>query len=458
MKRLILLSIMLVAILGNAFTQSPDDSSTPILLNKATLTKKAAKSDEAIADEKKNIKAKTWITRAKLFQDVDNMGLEQASLGMDKTTLRLFYNEPTSTTTEENKEILTYESIKYIFEDGRLRGWTRVDPISENPLDESFRSFKKAIDLTEAEDQLKLEEKLKKDIDELKEQYLRQGLNKYYLQDYLGALTSFESILAINELAIFDGFVDTTMINYAGITARDIGALSLKEGNKEQATQMYKKSIGYYTRLADFGFGGSTAYRQMTGDYYMIGDTLGAIENLKKGIEQYPDSSVLVSLAAQAYYQLKDNENGMAFIEKRIADKPDCAVSYYWKGLFVTNKEDVEEETIQQALALYDSSLMIDPSDGNVWYQSGYVNYAVGANYFEQEGYEEDPDFRKELGAKGHEYYEAAIEKLEKTYEVADGNYLLTKESLDLLKRIYYKLYGGEDERYLSVQKRMNEL
>jgi tetratricopeptide (TPR) repeat protein len=459
MKRLILLTMMIAMISGNAISQSPDEATTPILLNKATLQKKADKSDEAIADEKNGAKSKTWISRAKLFQDIDNLGLEQASLGMDKTTLKLFYNEPLSSETSDNVENWTYESIKYIFEDGRLRGWTRVDPISETPLDEAFKSFKKAVELTEAEKQPKLEVKVKKDIDELKEQYLRHGLNAYYLKDFLGALKSFESILAVNEaFSVYDGFVDTTMINYCGITARDLAVLYTKEKKMDKAKEMYKKSIAYYTRLADFGFGGSTAYRQMTGDYYMLGDTLGAVKNLKKGIEQYPDSTVLISLAAQAYYQLRDNEGGLEFLEERLDYNPETAVVYYWKGLFITNHENVEEETIKQALALYDSSLLYDATDGNVWYQAGYVNYAVGANYFEQEGYEEDKEFRAELNAKGHEYYEAAIEKLEKTFEVSEGNYLLRKESLDLLKRIYYKLYGGEDERYLSVTKRLNAL
>ena len=450
---------MVSVFLGTAFGQGMDDSSGPILLNYATLQKKVAKSDADIANEKKAQSAKTWLSRGKLFQDVDNQGLEQATLGMDKKTLTLFYNEPVSKeTTDDNTEIYIYDHIKYYFQDGRLRGWERIDPIHSNPLDEALKSYKKAVDLTEAEKQLKVEEKIKKDLDELKSQYLRFGLNKYYLKDFGAALKSFESILAVEEFAIYEGVVDTTMINYSGITARDMGASLLQQDKPEEAKKMYLKAINYYKQLAAVGFGGSTVYRQMTGDYYMIGDTLGAIQNLKDGLEQYPDSSTLVSLAAQAYYQLKDNEEGLKFIEDRIEKRPKCAVAYYWKGLFITNKENVEEETIQQALALYDSSLMFNPLDGNVWYQSGYVNYAVGANYFEQEGYEEDPDFRKELNAKGNEYYEVAVEKLEKTYEVANGNQVLMRESLDLLKRIYYKLYGSEDERYISVTTRMKEL
>lgn len=445
-------------VFGDVLAQDPVYSA-PVLLNYKTLEKKAQKSDEAIAHEKKGAKANTWVSRGKLFQDINNQGLEQAQLGIDKTTLKLFYSDPLSTSVnDDNVEILTYEYMNYLFEGNRLRGWTRINPIHEKPLDEAFRSYKKAIELTDPEKQLALEEKIKPDLDELKTQFQRAGQNYYFLNDYKKALHSFESILEVNKLDVYNGQVDTLMINFSGIVAREIGRLLLEEGKEQEAEKMYRKTIDYYNQLADYGYGGSSGYVQMTRDFYTIGDTLGAIENLKKGIEQYPDSTLLVTLAAQAYYLTKDNEGGLAFVEERLNQKPNCPAAYYWKGLLITNEDDVEEETIKQALAYYDTSLIHDPMNASVWYQSGYVNYAVGANYFEQESYEENPKFRKELNEKGVKYYEIATEKLEKTYELAGDDKTLVKESLDLLKRIYYKLYGGDDERYMNVNKRLNEL
>lgn len=461
MKRLILLSLLVALLSGAALSQVPDEASAPILLNYSTLKKKVDKSDEAIRNEKKNSNANTWVTRGKLYQDVDNLGLEQAQLGLDKRTVTLVYGDPVSTENkEEFVEILKYEGINYIFENERLRGWSRDNPLHEDPLGEALKSYQKAVELTEAEKQLKLQEKLKKDLDELKEQFLRQGLNDYYLKDFEGSLESFQMVLETNTFEIYKGIFDTIMINYSGITARDLGSEYLKEGKTEEGNKMFRKAIKYYNMLADAGYGGSTVYRQLTGDYYMLGDTLGAIENLKKGLKQYPDSTVLISLAGQAYYQLRDNEGGIAFLNDQLEVRPECAIAYYWKGLLLTNKENIEEDLIKEALALYDTSLMYNPGDENVWYQSGYVNYAVGANYFEQEGYEEDEDFRKELNAKGSEYYEKSVEMLEKTYSVAEenANKVLMKESLDLLKRIYYKLYGGDDARYKSVTDRLNNL
>jgi tetratricopeptide (TPR) repeat protein len=457
MKRLILLTAAVALMLGNV--QAQDPSAAPLMLNKKTLEKKAAKSDEAIQDEKKQLKAATWSARGRLFQDIDNQGLEQAYLAMDDAALKLMYQEPLSVEEkEDNVRILKYETIHYVFENNRLRGWTRVDPIHESPLDEALRSYLKAIDLTEEGKRAKLEEKIKKDLDELKTQFRREGQNKYYLQDLPAALNDFEQILEVNKIAIYNGLIDTTMINFSGIVAREIGRQNMDNGNKEVAEAMYKKTIDYYTQLAEIGFGGSSGYVQMTRDFYAMGDTLGAIENLKKGLKQYPDSTLLVTVAAQAFYLMGDNEGGLEFVAERLAEQPKCPAAYYWKGLLITNKDDVEEEVIKESLALYDTSLMYDPTNGNVWYQSGYVNYAVGANYFEQESYEEDDEFRAELKEKGTGYYETAVEKLEKTYEISSADPTLRKESLDLLKRIYYKLYGSEDSRYISVNERLNNL
>jgi len=455
MKRLIYFAVLAAFMSGSVAAQ---DASVPIMLNYSTLQKKAEKSDEQIVHEKKGLKEKTWISRGELFQDIDNQGLEQLQIGIDKNTLKIFYKDPISTEKKDNTEIFKYETIDYIFEDGRLRGWTRNDPLHEAPLHEALRSYKKAIELEDADKQMKLQEKIKDNLDELKLQFQRSGQNKYFLEEYQDALLAFESILEINEIPVYEGVIDTLMINYCGIVAREIGARQMRQGNEDEAEKMYRKTIDYYDRLAELGYGGSSNYIQMTRDYYAIGDTIGAIENLKKGLEQYADSSILVTLAAQAYYLMDKNEEGLDFIAERLEQKPECPAAYYWKGLLITNEDDVEEETIKQALALYDTSLMYDPANANVWYQSGYVNYAVGANYFEQESYEENPDFRKELNEKGVDYYERAIEKLEKTYDIAEDDMTLKKESLDLLKRIYYKLYGGEDEHYIRTNERLQNL
>lgn len=457
MKRLMLVTVITVFIFGNALAQAPGGA-TPILLNHSTLQKKAEKSNERIAHERRGARERTWRKRGELFQDIDNQGLEQVQLGMDQTTLKLFYDNPESIDKKEDVEIYKYETINYFFENGRLRGWTRNNPIHENPLAEALRSYKKAIELTDEGKKMNTQEKIKDNLVELKLQFQRKGQNQYYHENYLASLEAFESIHEVNDMSVFDGVIDTLMINYCGIVAREIGARYMRDGKEQKAEEMYRKAIDYYDQLSDMGYGGSSNYVQMTRDYYALGDTIGAINNLKKGLEQYPDSTLLVTVTAQAYYLMNENEKGLEFIAERLEKKPECPAAYYWKGLFITNVKDVEEETIKEALALYDTSLMYDPTNASVWYQSGYVNYAVGASYYEQESYEDDAEMRKTLNEQGKEYYQTAAEKLENTYELSADDPVIRREALDLLKRIYYKLYGSDGEHYIRTNERLQEL
>jgi tetratricopeptide (TPR) repeat protein len=448
MKRLLLLITVSIFIASSVGAQ---DSEEIILLSKKTLTKKTASSDEQILNVKKNVKASTWTKRAKLYQDVYNQGLEQLQLGTGTTTLKVFYSEPLSQTELDSNdvEIYKYETINYHFENGLLRAWKRNDPIVENPLDVAMESYQKAVELTEPEKQMKLQEKLKPGMDELKSQFQNSGQSKYFLGDYDGALASFESILDMNKLPIYEGVVDTMMINFTGIVAREVGRL-----NKDEA--MYRKAIDAYRLLTELEYGGINMYIQMTRDYYAIGDTLGAIDNLKRGLDQYPDSTMLVTLTAQAYYLMHDNEGGVEFTNSRIEATPHVAESYYWKGLLLTNHDDLSQDTIDMALVLYEKAVEVDPTNSPIWYQAGYVYYAVGANYFELEGYEDDGDLREELIVKGNDNYEKAVIKLEKAIEISEDDATIRSESLDLLKRIYYKLYGSEDDRYIKTMDRIN--
>jgi tetratricopeptide (TPR) repeat protein len=456
MKRLIITAVITAFIIGNIQGQ---DASTAILLNYSTLEKKVDKSNQEIEHEKKGLKEKTWIKRGKLFQDVENQGIEQAQLGMDKMSLRLFYKEPLSVETRENNvEVLKYETINYFFEEGRLVGWTRNKPLHPKPLDEALRSYVKAVELTEDDKKLSTEQKIEDELNELKIQFQREGQNDYYHRNLNAAMHDFESVLDINnQFSIFDGIIDTLMINYSGIIAREIALKHLKEGDEEKAEEMFRKAIDFYDELSDLGYNGASNYVQMTGDYLAIGDTLGAIQNLKKGLKQYPDSTILVTIISQSYYLMKDNEAGLEFIEKRLEQRPKCATAYYWKGLLLTNNAENSTEVVNEALALYDTSLMYDPTNANVMYQAGYVNYALGANYFDQESYEPDSKIRAELNALGKKYYTASSEKLEKTLKITDDKAIMA-EALDLLKRIYYKLYGSEDEHYIRVSRQLHEL
>ena len=442
MRKFITLVIIATAVLS----MNAQDATTVVLLNPSAVKKKVEKSDADIQDPKKGAKATTWQKRGDLFQDVFNIGLEQTQEGMDTKMLTLFYKEPISKETENMedgslKEIYVYESMKYIFVNGVLQEWVRVNPIREDPLRVSIDAYKKALEL---DDKGKLEIKIKESLFEVKALLKRQGVNYYYSEDYEGALGSFEDVLEINELDLFAGEMDTVLVQYSGIISREIA-------EKTKNNDLYLKAIGYYKELADADFGGPNTYLQMKMDYMTIGDTVAAMDILKEAYDKYPDTVNIIANIADTYIQMKEIDEGIAFMETVIEKNPTIPESYYWQGRMMINKEEVE--FIDKAIESYNKASELDPSIYYVWYDLGYIYYLQGADFFDRSNEEQHEPTRNKLIELGKEKYQAAIPILEKAFTLNAENQSVKFETLDLLQRIYYKEEMTEDYERVKALK-----
>ena len=435
MRKLITLVIIATAVIG---MNGQDMGTAVVLLNPATVKKKVDKINEDIQDPKKGAKASTWQKRGDLYKDVFNMGVEQTSEGMDSKMLQLFYKEPNSIETENMddgslKEIYIYDNMKYVFVNDALQSWERINPIHETPLRVAVDSYVKAREL---DSKGSLDGKIKESLIEVKDLLKREGVNDYYSDDYEGALASFEDVLEINNMDLFAGEMDTTMVQYSGIISREIAG---KTDNKD----LYMKAIGYYKQLADVDFGGPNTYLQIKLDYMSLGDTLGALEILKEAYAKYPDTVDIIANVANTYIELKQIDEGIAFMEGVIERNPNVPESYYWQGRMLINKEDVE--FIDKAITSYNKAGELDPSIYYVWYDLGYIYYLQGADFYDRSSEEKDDAVRAKLIELGKEKYMSAIPVLEKAYKMNDINATVKFETLDLLQRIYYKEQMTED-------------
>ncbi|PID92352.1 MAG: hypothetical protein CSA96_03700 [Bacteroidetes bacterium] len=445
MKKLFLLTIMALT----AVAMQAQDAQSVVLLNYETLKKKVAKSDADIQDAKKSIKANTWVKRGELFQDVFLVGLDQAQEGMGITTFTLFYKEPKSIETETKEdgskwETYIYPHMHYIFVNGVLQQWKRIDPIHPDPLSVAIEAYKKALEL---DTKGKIDSKVKENLIELKAQLKRDGVNDYYFEDYNRALKAFENVLDVNSIDLFAGELDTLMVQYSGIISREIAG-------KTNNMDLYRKAISYYTQLAEAGFGGPNTYLQMKMDYMNLGDTLKAMEVLKEAYEKYPDTVNVVANLADTYIQMKDFDGGIAFMEKAIEANPSIPEFYYWNGRLLINKEEVE--TMEKAIESYKKAGELKPELYYVWYDLGYIFYLQGADFYERGNQEEHEATREKLLELGKEKYTAAIPNLEKAFKLNKDNRDIQFETLDLLQRIYYKEQMMED--YERVKALKNEI
>jgi tetratricopeptide (TPR) repeat protein len=446
MRKFITLVIIAAAVIG---MNAQDMGTTVVLLNPKSVMKKVEKSDEEIKDPKKNVKPATWLKRGDLYRDVFNIGVEETQEGMDPTMLTLFYKEPISIENEtlENgtqRETYIYEYMKYVFENGTLQTWERVNPIHEDPLSVSIEAYNKTLELDEAG---KNDAKVKEGLISVKTLLKRQGVNHYYSERYDKALASFEDVIKINELDLFAGEIDTTMIQYSGIISREIAG-------KTDDTELYLKSIGYYEQLAAIGFGGPNTYLQIKMDYMNIGDTLAALEILQEANAKYPDTVNIIANLADTFIQLNQIDEGIEFMNSVIEKNPNIAESYYWKGRMLINKEEVE--AVDEAIETYKKAGELGPDIYYIWYDLGYIYYLQGADFFERSNEETDEGMRTRLIEAANEKYQASIPVLEKSYELNEDSSEVKYETLDLLQRIYYKL--EMNEQYERVKELKNTI
>jgi tetratricopeptide (TPR) repeat protein len=423
MKRL----LIIILLFAGYFNLKAQDV---VLLNYNTLERKYEKSLEKTQDEKKGSNSKTWFKHGQLLQDIYKIDLEYIGEGTGITELKLYYKEPVSVETEQEGpnviKTLQYPRINYVFVNDALSRWEKTQEIVEEPLDKAYEAYLKTLELDEKG---KLKDDVKEELTELKGQFMQSGINAYYNDNHEEALADFEMVLNINDLDMFEGIVDTIMIQYSGIIAREEGK--------------YKKAAEYYKKLADMNYGGPAVYLNIKNDYLELEDSAQAIQIMEEAFTKYTDSVNVVANLIDLYIKTDNIEQGLSKIEEVISNNPDKGELYYWKGRLLLNTEG--EDRIDQAIEVYEKAIEKNPLLYYVYYDIGFIYFLQGQDIFSQAGLEQDKQLREEITKIATEKYQDALPMLQKAYELNDANMEIKCETLDVLKRIYYKL-GMEDD------------
>jgi len=417
---------------------------TYVPINFNALKKKLSKSDSEIQHPKKSLASKTWVKRGELLHDIYKVDIDQVYDGMDPMSMKLFYKEPKSTETLLIDDIETtvyeYERVKYFFQEDRFIWWEKTEEILEDPLSEAYSSFIKALDLDSA-GKGKLIPKIKDNFLALKSSYRQSGLNEYYSGNKKKGLDQLLMVNKINELDIFGNEIDTLMIQYSGIIAREIGE--------------YKIAVEQYKKLAEINYGGPNTYLLIKEDCLAMEDTLGAIEVLEEGFDIYPDSINLVANLVDLYIRTNNIETGLNKINESININPEKGEFYYWKGRLLLNSGE-EDNMIDKVLEVYNDAIKYNPTLYYVYYDMGLIYFLQGQDLFNQGGMERDAKRRELYNEVATEKYKSAIPKLKNALEYNTSNDEIKRETLDTLRRIYYRLQMNDE--YEEVNKKIMEM
>jgi len=379
------------------------------------------KSDAAIQNDKKKLKANTWLERERVYTRLYYFDLNGVMPGLDKTQLALMkQGEPTSKETVNGSEIWKYERINFILKDGKVTGWQYPAPFREKPLLVSAEALKKTEEL---DPNGKMNSKIAERAKDLAN-YLRiAGSIAYSQENYKECLSYFSSVIELNSLKSVNT-VDTVLYNDCGVVAK-------LAGDTESA-------VKYFLSAADLGYKSDALYGESARLYLENKDTAKAIATLEKGIEKFPTPNIINEMI-NIYLSTGKNEQALTYLEKAIEKEPSNPNYYFAQGALY------EKIDADKAVASYLKAIEIDPMFVDAYLNLGASYYNKGIAHFQAANDAKNDKLYETEKTNAEAEYKKAMPYLEKILELEKASTETKKNAAYSLKNIYYKL-GMYDE------------
>jgi tetratricopeptide (TPR) repeat protein len=430
MKRITL--ILALFVLGLTYIHAQDALTGG--LDYKSLESKLEKSNKAIEDPKKSSNIKTWLERAKLFQNIGEVNIENLRIGMSAKEVIIFYKEPKEIKKfDGGKEQYIYDHVTVMFENAAVKGWTETQVIRPKPLDEAVECYKKAIELDiDGKNGGKISDGLKK----VKAVYEKKALNCYNQLEYKNAVESFKAILNINEMKQVN-IIDTTTIYYTGVAAFEGDAAKSDPDLKADA-------IKYLQKASELNYKDAFLYVRLSKLYVSKGDSVNALNTLKKGLSAYPDNvSVLVELI-NYYISKGESQITLEYIAKAKKNDPKNQTFSFVEGVLYDKLGKMDS-----AVHAYNRAIELEPNYFDAYYNLGVVYFNNAVKLVEKANSEVDNNKYLEKKAFADEEFKKVIPYMEKAYDIAKQQNTADsqpnkKQSLETLKTLYYRLKMNE--------------
>jgi tetratricopeptide (TPR) repeat protein len=414
MKRFL---IILFAVLGFSLFSVAQE------LTQESVQRRLDRSDSRIEHSRRSQNPRTWVDRGVIFQDIFDVNIQFLYFGMAEDELRLFMNEPKEKRTIETetgvRDVLVYDNIEIYFEQGELVGWNETTVLHENPLDEAYAAFQKAIEL---DDRGRQERSLNEAFTRLHGQYISSAVLDYEEGEYSESFENFRKSLEVADSPFYDQPVDTGLVFNTGFVA----SLS---GNHEQALE-------YFNRAKDMDYGESNLYVLMKDAYVNVGDSTSAEKILQEGFQKFPqDNTVLVELV-NFYINADNAQEALNYLALAKEQEPNNPSYHFAEGTLYERIGETEK-----AVPAYEKALELDPELFDANYNMGVMYYNQAVNMLVEAN--EIMDNAKFEIARDEAYEElrSAIPYLEQAHK-ANPEY---EDAMETLRIIYYRL-GMEDK------------
>ncbi len=308
-----------------------------------------------------------------------------------------------------------------------------IKALAEDPLENAYKSYKKAIQLDEKD---KMTKAIDFQLPMLSNDFINLGVEQFQDKDFAGALKSFEYSLEIGKSPVFGGAVDTSIIYNA--------ALAAYNGDD------HDNALKYFGMAKEYGYGGVSTYQLMERVYFAQGDSASAEMLMREGIVAFPDNNELI-LDVINYY-IVTNQDDEAFEYVRIGKEkhPDDKLYWYVEGMLYdkTGQED-------EAVVSYTKSIELDPTYYNPQYNMGVIMFNRGVKLVDEANKITDNTEYAKAKKIADDAFTEAVPYFEKALENSDND-SEKRESMENLKVLYYRLKLMDKRE--EIVKQMDEL
>ena len=291
----------------------------------------------------------------------------------------------------------------------------------QNPVEEAYKSFIKAIELDE---KVSTDAALKIKLITFSNTLINTAVEAYQANDYAKAADYFEKKLFIDQTPVFksDAAIDTAIMYNTGLAAMN--------------AKQYTKAIKYFTDCTKYGYNGGSSFAQIISAYQLLGtkeDTIKAVATMKQAFEKYPnDQSINVQLIN--YYIMTGQPNeAIGYLDKAIEKEKDNSSFYLAKGVALDKLGRQDE-----AIDVYKKAVEMKPENADAYYNIGVIYFNRGVKQFDvANAVPTNDQVRYEAEKKkSDDFFKQAVPYLESAVKYNPKDTYI----LEQLKNLYYRL------------------
>ncbi len=288
----------------------------------------------------------------------------------------------------------------------------------QNPVDEAYNSYMKAIELDEkSASNAILKMKLLGFLGTL----TNAAVGSYQAENYTKATDYFEKVLSLEGTSVFKNEIkaDTAIIFNTGLAA--------------MSGKQYDKAVKYFNQCINLNYQPGSCYAQIIRSYQMMGDTVQSVATMKEAATKFPNEQNIMVQLINYYITHNQSSEALSYLDKAIEKDPTNPSFYQARGVCL-DKLSRQDEAIQS----YKKAIEIKPDNSDSYYNLGVIYVNRGVKQFdvanavptnEQARYEAEKNKADDLFKQAIPYLENAVK-----YNPKEEDWK------SQLKNLYYRL------------------